>query len=514
MPRPPLFLLLDHEFRLWRRRFSSSIMRTRPWYLTPFPLVLGVVYIIAQLTDFAIMWSTHAKGPQPDFRQLVGVDLLIFGFLLFVTITELSFVIARAYARGEADLLYAAPVAPNVIFASRLIRGALGAAPTWLLLLSPVVNGYILFDGISYVSIYITIFLISGLAHIIANLLLLALYGLLGARHTKTIGNLFAALALISFITVSQLARFSLGERVITRLDAGLAAFAFNAQSWSLAPARALLGSFPDTLLLASLSVGLVVLAVVLFSSAYERMMLDCGQAHEGHARHSSAHARLPILGPRQTMLRKEFATTRRNPTLWVQLLSSTAYIIPAAMSMGRGLFSGDHFDPAMLTAMLAFMSVTASSPVMQLVFLNEGAPELMATAPITRSFELGCKWQISALFTLGFLAIPLVLVAWLSPLAGVAGLLFCILGIACHAIVYVSFVDDAVPYRNSKKMHLPFGAGMLTILLAVTLGGLAFALMRLSWLVLVPVLVLLITLGALVHTKARRSLVLGVFRA
>ena len=514
MPRPPLLLLLDHEFRLWRRRFSTSTVRTRPWYRTPFVLFLGAIYFVAQLTDFAIMWSTHAKGPQPDFSQLVGVDLLIAGFLLFVMITELSFVIARAYARGEADLLYAAPVTPSVIFTSRLIRGAIGAAPTWVLLLSPVVNGYILFDGLRYASIYVTIFLISGLAHIVSNLLLLVLYGVLGARYTKTTGNLLAGLALISFITVSQLARFSWGAKIVGRLYAGLAAFAVNAQSWSLVPSRALLGSFPDTILLASLGVGLLALAVVLFSGAYERMMLDCGQAHEGRARRNGARASLPIRGLRATLLRKEFAAMRRNSTLWVQLLSSTAYIIPAAMSIGHGMFSGDHFDPAMLTAMLAFMSVTASSPVMQLVFLNEGAPELMATAPMSRSFELGCKWQISALFTLGFLAIPLALVAWLSPLAGVAGLLFCLLGIACHAIVYISYVDDAVPYRNSKKMHLPFGAGMLTILLAITMGGIAFTLMRHSWLVLVPVLVLAITLGALVHTNARRRLIVGVFRA
>lgn len=514
LQRPRLVLLLDHEFRLWRRRFSSSTDAKRPWYVSRFLLFLALFYVVAQTIDLWIMWSTHAKGPQPAFAQLVGVDLLIVAFLVFVTITELSFVIARAYTRGEADLLYAAPIPPDLIFASRLIRGAIGAAPTWLLLLSPVVNGYILFDGFRYVSIYVTIFLISGLAHIIANLLLLVIYQLLGPRHTKTIGNLMAGVALISFIFASQLARYSWGAQIIARLDGALTSYAGSVQSWALTPARALLGSLPDAVALAALGIGLVAVAVMLFSRAYERMMLDCGQAHEGSRRRNSARAQLPIRGLRLTLLRKEFAAMRRNPTLWVQLLSSTAYIIPAGMSIGRGMFSGDHFDSAMLTAMLAFMSVTASSPVMQLVFLNEGAPELMATAPITRSFDLGCKWQISALFTLGFLSIPLALVAWLSPLAGVAGLVFCIIGIACHAIVYVSFVDQAVPYRNSKKMHLPLGAGLLTILLALTMGGLAFTMMRHSWFAFVPLAVLFITFAALVPTSARRSKVLSVFSA
>ena len=514
LQRPRLVLLLDHEFRLWRRRFSSSTDSKRPWYLSRFLLFLAVFYVAAQAGDFALMWSTHATGPQPTFAQLVGVDLLIVAFLVFVTITELSFVIARAYMRGEADLLYAAPIPPDLIFASRLIRGAIGAAPTWLLLLSPIVNGYIVFDGFRYVSIYVTIFLISGLAHIFANLLLLAVYQGLGPRHTKSVGNLMAGLALVSFIFASQFARFPWGLKIIARLDAALSAYACNAQGWPLAPARALLGSFPDTFAVAVLGIGLVAVAVPLFSRAYERMMLDCGQAHESSTRRHRARAQLPIRGLRLTLLRKEFAAMRRNPTLWVQLLSSTAYIIPAGMSIGRGMFSGDHFDSAMLAAMLAFMSVTASSPVMQLVFLNEGAPELMATAPMPRSFDLGCKWQISALFTLGFLSIPLALVTWLSPIAGLAGLLFCLIGIACHAIVYISFVDQAVPYRNSKKMHLPLGAGLLTILLAITMGALAFTMMRHSWFTLAPLLVLLVTFGALVPTSKRRKLVLSVFNA
>ncbi len=512
MPRLPLALLLDHEFRLWRRRFTSATSPAKPWYLTPFVLVLVGFYIVVQALDFAIMWSTHARGPQPQFTQLVEVDLLIFAVLIFVTITELSFVVARAYSPGEADLLYAAPIPPQLIFASRLIRGAIGAAPTWLLLISPVVNGYILFDGFRYASIYVTAFLIFGLAHIIANLLLLGLYGLLGARRTKTAGNLLAALALISFIVCSQFARFSFGAHIAAGLYRALAAYAFTPQSWCLLPARALLGAAPDTLLLALFAVLLLGLTVLAFSQPYERMMLDCGQAHEGQARRRHGAAPLPVRGLRPTLLRKEFAAMRRNPTLWMQLLSSTAYIIPAAMSIGRGMFTGDHFDPAMLTAMLAFLSVTASSPVMQLVFLNEGAPELMATAPITRSFDLGCKWQISALFTLGFLSLPLVLVAFLSPLAGLAGLLFCIVGVACHAIVYVSYVDHAVPYRNSKKMHLPFGAGMLTILLALTMAAIAFTLMRHTLLTLVPMAVLIITLGALLPTRQKRRRVLGIF--
>ncbi|MBV1705906.1 MAG: hypothetical protein KGQ37_01720 [Hyphomicrobiales bacterium] len=514
LPRPRLFLLLDHEFRLWRRRFSSVADGNRPWYQSRFLMFLGVVYVAAQAGDFLLMWSTHATGPEPTFPQLVGVDLLIAAFLVFVTITELSFVIARAYTRGEADLLYAAPIPPHLIFASRLIRGALGAAPTWLLLLSPVVNGYIVFDGIRYVSIYVTIFLVSGLAHIIANLLLLGMYRVLGPRHTKSIGNFMAGVALLSFIFASQFARFPWGLRFVERLDNALTAFAGNVQGWPLAPARALLGSFPDMIILATLGMALVGIAVLLFSNAYERMMLDCGQAHGEHVQPGRTSRQLPVLGLRLTLLRKEFAAMRRNPTLWVQLLSSTAYVIPAGMSLGRSMFSGDYLDPAIMAGMLAFMSVTTSSPVMQLVFLNENAPELMATAPIPRSFDLGCKWQISALFTLGFLCAPLALVAWLSPLAGLAGLLFCIVGIACHAIVYISFVDQAVPYRNSKKMHLPLGAGLLTILLAVTLGGLAFTTLRHSWFALVPLLVLLVMFGALVPTPARRRLVMGVLSA
>ena len=167
-----------------------------------------------------------------DTATLVGVTgTLVLSWSLLLS-QAMESVTRAFYARSDLDLILTSPVSARKVFAVRMGRIAAGAVMIAVLLAAPFINVLVLRGGSRWLAAYGVVAAMGAVATAAALALTIALFRLVGAKRTRLIAQIVAAVIGAAFVIGLQIAAiFSSGS---------ISRFAALQSDWMLAHA-------PDT---------------------------------------------------------------------------------------------------------------------------------------------------------------------------------------------------------------------------------------------------------------------------
>jgi len=424
--------LAGHEFRLGWRDWTSLMTaggRTRARTAT---IALIAFAIFMHAFAFWTVASYANADLTSDTSTLVGItgSLLLSWSLLLSQAMES---VTRAfYSRSDLDLILTSPASARKVFAVRMGRIAGAAVAIAVLLAAPFINVLAFLGGGRWLAAYGVVAAMGAVATAVALALTIALFRVIGAKRTRLVAQIVAAVIGAAFVIGLQIAAiFSAGS---------LSRFAALQSGWMLAhapdthsafwwPARAVLGDYGD--LVGVMTFGVVVLAasIALFSRRFGEHAVAAAGVSSATVRHRRWSLRFRRRSPARVLRHKEWTLLLRDPWLISQTLMQILYLLPPAMLLWVTFH--DHNDSFVLLIPVVVMAAgQLAGGLAWLSISGEDAPDLVATAPIGSRRILWAKIE-AVIGMIAFVFAPIVAVLTLdSVFAGVV----CALGILSAA--------------------------------------------------------------------------------
>jgi ABC-2 type transport system permease protein len=471
--------LLRHELRLsWYgatlNRGGQRIPGTRTW------VTWTIGWALLHAFAFAILFKLgHAGLRDPRLAIAAGAVLLICA--TFMLSTALRSSVVALFERGDLDLLLSSPLSSRSIFTVRLLGIAASTAALFLYLFTPFANVALALGQPAWLAIYPVVLSIATVAACAAILLTLALVRLLGARRTRVIAQVVAAIAGALLFLLSQAYNFvshngdkGSSARLMRWLaESGVA----GPDSVLWLPGRAALGDALALLAVVLLAAGAFALTVARTHRFFVHGLQQA--AGIGHAR---ARPRGPLRlrvrrGLFDTIVIKEWRLIARDPHLISQVLLQLVYLLPLFFLILRG---ADTPGPA-IGAGLTLLCASLASSLAWIVISGEDAPDLLLSSPAFQpAIRLG-KLAASAMPPLALVALPL---AWLVLRTPMTGLLVCftLTAAVLGATLIVLWVGRPAPRSDFKARGKEnFLCVFLEMLNSLAWGGLAWLLVSLA---------------------------------
>lgn len=414
--------LLAHELRLgWYGAAVNARGRRRPGVTTLLAWTAGT--IVLHLAAWELLRKLGPAG-MADPLLAVAAAILLYAGATFMLSTALKASVQALFERGDLDLLLSSPLPSRSIFAVRLLGVTGATAGLFLYLFAPLANVALVLGHPGWLGIYVALGATALLAACVAMLATLSLVRLLGARRTRTLAQVLAAVAggfLFLLVQWGNLApdRGAGLAPLLTRL---LASPALGPGSLLWLPGRAALGQPAPLLVLAALAAAALVLTVNrthrFFVSGLQQAA-GMRSAAPRRPRASTGAAR--AYGFRNnlfdTIVIKEWRLIVRDPQLISQVLLQLVYLLPLLALVLRG----DGGPGPALAAGLAMLCGSLAGGLAWIVLSGEEAPDLLMASPAAMRTIYLAKLAAAALPPLLLVAAPLL---WLIARAPLAGLL------------------------------------------------------------------------------------------
>jgi ABC-2 type transport system permease protein len=313
--------------------------------------------------------------------------------------------------------------------------------------------------------------------------LAMALMGLIGARATRTFGQLLAAVIGAAFFLIGQMRNMlpdhgdKLFGDVMRWADAG-ALQPGAPLSW---PALAVLGH-PLPL------VGLFGASALLFTGvvlgAGRRFAANAGLAagaNVGPARPAARPASVRGFegGLNVALIRKELRLLLRDPTLLSQVLLRVLYVLPLGFGVVRAGAGAPHSTDLFssqqlfgLAAAVVFVAGQLAGSLAWIVICAEDAPELLTCAPVDGSRVRWAKLAASMIPVAVLLGPLLLALAWFSPWVGLCALLGTAASSVSSGLVNLWFEKPAVRKAFRGRRTGSILVGILEALLGLGWGA------------------------------------------
>jgi ABC-2 type transport system permease protein len=439
---------IAHELRLgWRDWLSMLTAGGRRRMRTLAAALLSAAAFTHAMAFFMVA-RFAATGRDPDKTTLVvitGTALLSWSLLLSQAMESMT----RAfYARGDLDLLLSSPIDARRLFAVRI--GAIGVSVSAMaaLVASPFIDVLAFAGGARWLGAYAVVAALGVAAAALAALLTTALFRMIGARRTRLVAQILAAVIGAGCVIGLQLgAIVSNGtlSRITLLASAPVVALAPDPDSIVWWPARAALGDLGAVLWLVATSAALLAVAIAIVAPHFADCATAAAGAQEGDAAPRASRGFRTAAAP--VMLRhKEWLLLRRDPWLASQTLMQLLYLVPPAVLLWRGF--GNAATQIVLVPVLVMAAGQLAGGLAWLAISGEDAPDLVATAPLTASQILRAKIEavmgcILAVFA-PFIA-ALALMSWFDALIAGSGI----------AIAAISATEIQLCFRaQAKRSH------------------------------------------------------------
>jgi hypothetical protein len=260
--------LARHEFRLGWRDWVSLVTaggRTRARNA-----IIGLIAFAAFMHVFAY-WTVANYADATlsfDTAALVGITgTLVLSWSLLLS-QAMESVTRAFYSRSDLDLILTSPASARKVFAVRMGRIAAAAVVIAVLLAAPFVNVLAVLGGGRWLAAYGVVAAMGAVATAAALALTIGLFRVVGAKRTRLIAQVVAAIIGAAFVIGLQIAAiFSAGS--ISRFAAlqsdWMLMHAPNTASAFWWPARAVLGDFVALAGVVAFGVGILCVSIALF---------------------------------------------------------------------------------------------------------------------------------------------------------------------------------------------------------------------------------------------------------
>lgn len=468
--------LLGHELRLAWYGSAVSGGKRRPG------IVSIVVWILAWAVLHAMAYGLlSALGKHPMDDALLGV--LAGGVLLVLATFMLSGALKACtlalFERGDLDLLLSSPLPSRSIFAVRLLGVAASSAVVFLFLFAPFAHVALVLGRPGWLAIYPALAALALIIACAAMLLTLALVRVFGARRTRTLAQVLAAIAGALLFLLTQSANLIGGDdHALARsarhlMEHGL--FAPASPLWL--PGRAALGAPLPLLGMAALALAAFVLTVGRTHRFFVHGLQQAAGIGHAAARPQGGvrfHFRSSLF---DTIVVKEWRLIARDPHLISQVLLQVIYLVPLLFVILR---HNDASGPAIATG-LTLLCSSLTAGLAWIVISAEDAPDLLLSAPASARTIRLAKLAAATMPPLLVVALP---VLWLIAHGPLAGLMvaFTVTGAVLGAALAVQWVGRPAPRSNFKSRGKEnFLCSMLELTTTLSWGALAWTLVALA---------------------------------
>ncbi len=405
-----------HELKLAWRDFVSVLTAGRR-AREPM-LVLGVAAFVVFLHGVALMVlgqaGTHGlHADRPTFIVVTASLLLSASAMLSQAMESVT----RAfYSRSDLELILASPARVERLFAVRIAAMALSTGAMSLFFAGPFVDVMAWRAGPRWLAAYGVIFSVALVATSLAVTLTLALFRAIGARRTRLMAQIVAAIIGAGFVIGLQVAAmFSTGSlsRFALLRSSFVLAHAPALESFAWVPARAALGDGPclSAVLFASLA---MFLGVTLWAAPrFAACVLAAGSVARDNAVRRPSRGTFRADSTAQALRRKEWLLLARDPWLMSQSLMQLLYLVPPALLLWRSFAFGG--KAAVIAVPVLIMAAgQLAGGLGWLTISGEDAPDLVASAPVAPARLLRAKIEavmgaIAAIFAPFALALAFV---------------------------------------------------------------------------------------------------------
>jgi ABC-2 type transport system permease protein len=424
--------LASHEFRLGWRDWTSLITaggRTRA-RTAAIALIIFVVFM--HLFAFWTVASYANVNLATDTAALVGITgSLVLSWSLLLS-QAMESVTRAFYSRSDLDLILTSPASARKVFAVRMGRIAAAAIAIAVLLAAPFINVLALLGGSRWLAAYGVVATMGAVATAAALSLTIALFRIIGAKRTRLIAQIVAAVIGAAFVIGLQIAAiFSAGS---------LSRFAALQSDWMLAhapdtgsaiwwPAHAVLGDYAALGAVMFFGIGALVAAIALFSRRFGEHAVAAAGVSSATVRQLRWSLGFRRRSQGRVLRHKEWALLWRDPWLISQTLMQILYLLPPALLLWITFHDGnDSF--LVLIPVVVMAAGQLAGGLAWLSISGEDAPDLVATAPITSRRILMAKVE-AVIGMIALIFAPIVVVLTLD--AAYAGIV-CGLGVLSAA--------------------------------------------------------------------------------
>jgi ABC-2 type transport system permease protein len=376
--------LASHELRLGWRDWVSLMTAGGRGRMRNFAIALIVFVGFMHLLAYSMVRRYAGADIGPDIATMVvvtGIILLSWSLLLS---QAMELVTRVFYSRSDLDFILTSPVSPRKIFSVRIGRIAVEVALFAMLLAMPFIDVLAVLGGARWLVAYGAVAAMGPVAAALAVALTVALFRTIGARRTRLIAQIVAAVIGAAFVIGLQIAAiFTYGSLSLAPLQsAWLIAHVPQVGSPVWWPARAVLGDLKTLILVVAISIAVLGAAILIFAARFGDHVVAAAGVSYAVVRQRRWSKTFRRRSTSQVLLQKEWTLLARDPWLMSQTLMQMLYLLPPALFLWHTFHSrADSY--VLLVPMMVMAAGHLGGGLAWLSISGEDAPDLIATAPI-----------------------------------------------------------------------------------------------------------------------------------
>lgn len=481
-----------HEMRLGWRDWLSLMTAGRRRRGRTVVIALIVFVAFMHLLAWSMVGRYASTGIMPDKATLVmvsGTLLLSWSLLLSQAMESVT----RAfYARSDLDLILTSPVSPRKVFSVRIARIAGSVALIAVFLAAPFINVLVAFGGLRWLAAYGVVAAMGTCAAALAVALTIAMFRTIGAKRTRLVAQIVAAVIGATFVIGLQVAAIlsygNLSRFSVLQSD-WLIARAPNVESAIWWPARAVLGDPAALVAVVGISLALLGLSIAVFAGNFGNHVVAAAGVSNVPVRQRRWGQRFRRRSASRVLRHKEWTLLRRDPWLMSQTLMQILYLLPPALLLWKS-FQGGIGAIVVLVPVVVMAAGQLGGGLAWLSISGEDAPDLVATAPIPPRRILGAKIE-AVMGAVAMVFAPfIVALAFASAWAALVAGLGVLVGAASATLVQLCFRTQArrsqFRRRQTSSRIATFAEAFSSIAWAATAALAASG----SWLALFPAII------------------------
>ena len=484
--------IAHHELRLswrdWLGLMTGGKRARIPIVAVAFVVIAAIMHWIA----YRLIGPSAPSGIDPDRATLIlvtGCALLSWS----LTLSQAMEMVTRAfYARADLDLVLSSPISARKVFAVRIAAIAVSTTALAIPLAAPFINALAYSGGPRWLGAYGVVIAMGMVASALAMALTMALFKTLGARRTRLVAQIIAAVVGAVFVIGVQ-ALAILSSNTLSRFAAlqsdALKAIAPGDQSPFWWPARAIMGDVPALIGVLLIGAALLAAAMVAFSGRFaENATAAAGISATIIRQRRRTNAFRPM-SPARTLRWKEWTLLRRDPWLVSQTLMQVLYLLPPALLLWRNFGSGGE-TLLVLVPIFVMAAGQLAGGLAWLAVSGEDAPDLVASAPVPERTILRAKME-AVLGGVFFVLTPVILVlAFTAPAYAVVACVGILIAAGSATMIQLWFRKQAkrshFRRRQTSSRVATFAEAFSSISWAATAGLAASG----SWFAIGPAVV------------------------
>jgi ABC-2 type transport system permease protein len=389
-----LVWLAEHELRLSWRDWVALMTAGRRSRARTAAIALIIFAAFMHLFAYWIVARYADANLASDTATLVGITgTLVLSWSLLLS-QAMESVTRAFYSRSDLDLILTSPVSARKVFAVRMSRIAGSSIMVAVLLAAPFINVLAIRGGGRWLFAYGVVAAMGAVATAAALVLTIALFRLVGAKRTRLIAQIVAAVIGAAFVIGLQVAAiFSSGS--ISRFAAlqsdWMLAHAPDAGSAFWWPARAVLGDPAALAAVVAFSFALLGVSIAGFSGRFGDHALAAAGVSNTVVRQRRWSLAFRRRSASRVLRQKEWTLLRRDPWLMSQTLMQILYLLPPALLLWVTFRDGNDAYVVLIPVVVMAAGQLAGG-LAWLSISGEDAPDLVATAPISAGRVIRAK--------------------------------------------------------------------------------------------------------------------------